>query len=84
MFTACALLTAADVSDVECICLTGDGAEEQRCADERQWPFVKVNLQSKPEVAAKIVDKALAAFPTNGGLLTNMRADHLTSLWSDS
>ncbi|KAL0050629.1 hypothetical protein WJX82_003772 [Trebouxia sp. C0006] len=60
----------------------GDGAEEQRCAEQRQWPFVKVNLQSKPDATAKIVDQTLAAFPSEGGLLTNMQAEHLTSLWS--
>ncbi len=60
----------------------GDGAEEQRCAEQRRWPFVKVNLQSKPEATAKIVDQALAAFPSEGGPLTNMQAEHLTSLWS--
>lgn len=62
----------------------GDGAEEQRCAEQRQWPFVKVNLQSKPETAAKVVGKALTAFPVEGGLLTNMQAEHITSLWSDA
>ena len=59
----------------------GDGAEEQRCAEERSWPFVKVNLQSKPDVTARVVDQALAAFPTEGGLLTSMHAEHLTNLW---
>ncbi len=60
----------------------GDGAEEQRCAEQRRWPFVKVNLQSKPDATAKVVDRTLAAFPSEGGLLTNMQAEHLTSLWS--
>ena len=58
----------------------GDGAEEQRCAQERSWPFVKVNLQSKPDVTARVVDQALSAFPTEGGLLTSMHAEHLTNL----
>jgi len=35
-------------------------------------------------VAAKVVDKALAAFPTEGGLLTNMQAEQLTTLWQAS
>lgn len=64
--------------------LAGDGSEEQRCAQERSWPFVKVNLQSKPEVTARVVDKALAAFPIEGGPLTSMHAEHLTSLWQGS
>lgn len=67
-----------------CASPAGDGSEEQRCAHERNWPFVKVNLKSKPVVTAKKVDKALAAFPTEGGLLTSMQAEHLTSLWQGS
>ncbi|KAL3161743.1 hypothetical protein ABBQ38_008840 [Trebouxia sp. C0009 RCD-2024] len=62
----------------------GDGSEEQRCAQKRSWPFVKVNLKSKPVVAAKVVGEALAAFPTEGGLLTSIQAEHLTSLWQAS
>ena len=65
-------------------CCTGDGAEEQRCAEERKWAFVKVDLQSKPQAAAQEVDNALARFPTDGGLLTAMKAENLTSLYSDA
>lgn len=62
----------------------GDGAEEQRCADQRGWPFVKVDLQSQAERTAKVVGQAIAAFPTEGGLLTSMHAEHLTSLFPDA
>ncbi len=80
----CNSVPKACLSELFLLLIAGDGAEEQRCAEERQWPFVKVNLQSKPEVTAKVVDKALAAFPTEGGLLTNIQLEHLTNLWSDS
>lgn len=62
----------------------GDGAEEQQCAAQRQWPFVKVSLQSQAEKTAKVVGQALAAFPPDGCLLTNMHVEHLTQLWTDS
>lgn len=62
---------------------TGDGAEEQKCAEQRQWPFVKVCLQSQAERTAKVVGQAILAFPADGGLLTNMHPEHLTSLFPD-
>ena len=62
----------------------GDGAEEQKCAEQRNWPFVKVNLQSQAAKTAKVVGQAVAAFPTEGGPLTNMHAEHLTTLFPEA
>ena len=62
----------------------GDGAEEQKCAEQRGWPFVKVSLQSQADKTAKVVGQTIAAFPSEGGLLTNMHAEHLTTLFPEA
>lgn len=53
----------------------GDGAEEQRCAAQRGWPFLKVALKADEDQGLSRNPKD--AFANGGGPLTSMLAEHV-------